>query len=614
MNLLSKFLFIFALALLGFTAKTAFASTCAVLPGGGNWNAAGTWGACAGGIPLTGDAVVATSSAGNLVINANTAALSSFDFTGYTATTSGGSTLSVKGTAASSENIIFAGTVTWTGNLNILPTSSATLNLYTNGKLITSLTYTVSVGASLVLQDNLSFANSKFAFLTLANSGDFDMNGKTISGFSTTSRVSIQSSVVGTSRTILLNGGTFAYADFTDVGFNNGGASLDLSAITGLSGNGLGNAMIGGGSLTLTTATTTYWIGNTGNIDDIAEWSSTSGGSGSTIRVPLPQDTCVFDANSFSGTGFTVSANQPKACTDVTFSAVGTDNPTLTFPISVMTAWAIYGSLTLDSGMTITGSNSIFIDFRSRSADETIDMQGVSNIKSVQLNAPGGVFTLLNDFTSTSNINIQSGTLDADIYDVTIGGFTMANSASAIVNMGSGTWTLTPTGNAWSVSTLSVINAETSTIVFSNTTTTLKQFLSAGKTYYKVSFDGCNITTTGSPTYNTLSDNTAGCARGLIFTGASTSTITSLFTTNATTTSAYAYASSTNASIAELKFTGGTVCEIDYMNFINILATPASTWFVGTNSTSTNSSGLTFTYAACGAPAATPPPQMIIFD
>jgi len=608
MKILRNSLIVLTFLILGFTAKTASANTCALLPGGGNWNAAGTWGACGGVAPVAGDSVVATSSAGNLVINANTALLKSIDFTGYTGTLSGGFQLLIRGLAASTQVVTFSAgmTVTWTGALNIQPiASSAELDITTNGKIINSLSATAGSTGTIKLMDNMTFSNSVgLSVLNWGLAGTFDLNGFTISGSSVTNRVFINSGVPGTQRTLTLNGGTFANADFQDILFANGGSDLDLSAITGLSGDCLGNGMSGGGTLTFTSATTTYWIGNTGNWSNTAEWSSTSGGSGSTIRVPLPQDDAIFDSNSFSGTGFTVTANMPRGGRNVDFSLVGTDNPTLTFTANA--GWAIYGSLYLDNGMTWTNITGITLDFRGRTAGLEIDSQGITIPRPTLFNAPGGNYTLLNDFSGGSSVAVTSGTLNGSAYGVTAQSFSTANSALAIVNMGSGTWTMYNPGNIWALGAGSSFNAQTSTLTFTNTTASVKTFATGGRTYNIVTFSGRNIITNGNPTYATLNLLNAG-ANGFRPTAGSTTTITSLITTNATSTAAYSLASSTSmTALAELKFTGGTTCGLDYMNFVRILATPPGAWLVGTNSTSTSSSGLTFTYNACGASAVPP--------
>jgi len=67
-------------------------------------------------------------------------------------------------------------------------------------------------------------------------------------------------------------------------------------------------------------------------------------------RVPLPQDTCYFDANSFDSGSKTVTQNMVRIpAIDFTGS---TNTPTFT----TSTDAEVYGSITLISGMTLTNS------------------------------------------------------------------------------------------------------------------------------------------------------------------------------------------------------------------------------------------------------------------
>jgi hypothetical protein len=73
-----------------------------------------------------------------------------------------------------------------------------------------------------------------------------------------------------------------------------------------LTGTRLGNVGTISG-ITTATPKTVFWVGGAGAWDG-AKWALTSGGAGSALNYPLPQDTVVFDAN--SGTGnFTYPAS-----------------------------------------------------------------------------------------------------------------------------------------------------------------------------------------------------------------------------------------------------------------------------------------------------------------
>src|SRR3989344_9609487 len=228
--------------------------------GGGastNWNATGNtnWSLTSGGannetVPGSADDVFfdANSGVGDSVISAAITILS-LNATGYTGTiTHNNITLTVAG------SVTLVSGMTYTPAVSAIILLSATGTFTTGGKLINQLT--LSAGTT-TLGDNLSFTASAAAVLKL-NGNLLDMNGKTVSGNSTVLRVIIRSNFLGTARTITINGGTFANADFSDTTHS---VATDISDITGGSGDAGGNSA----DRTFTTAQTNYWIGDTGS-------------------------------------------------------------------------------------------------------------------------------------------------------------------------------------------------------------------------------------------------------------------------------------------------------------------------------------------------------------
>lgn len=615
-------LFLFA----GFYAKSAFAFTCTAVAGGGNWNSAATWaGSCNSTTPQAGDDVVLDATSGNVVVNVSTANLNSFNMTGYTGTLSSSNNINVVGTAGTTQNVIFDGTITWTGTLILTNNSTALINLTTNGKLIPNLT--IAGSATTTLQDNLSFAASKVALLSMGTSvtTKLDMNGFSISGNSTTSRLFIASGTLGTSRTIYLDTGVsgsaaqFAHVDFRDIALNNGGSNLDLSAITGLSGDAGGNTMDGGGSLTLTSTATNYWIGNAGNWDDVAEWASTSGGSASTGRVPLPQDDCTFDNGSFNGSSQTITTNgMPRLCRNMDWSAyTEAQSPNLTLSNTTLSV-SVFGSINIANGGTsVIGTwnqgGTLFFAGRGSSTLTT----GGETFGAVTVSMLGGSLTIQDALTSSGVVSLTNGTFDANDFNITAPTISATGSATKVINAGNGTWTATGTGtNPFQMATAGnglTFNAEGSTIILSGGGAGVKQFTGAGQTYNIATFQGDNNTLINSNTFATINAQSPGGANGLRFTGNTTTTITTSFTVNATSTAARQIATSTTGSLFVLNYTGvGTVC-VDYVNLSRSVGSPGSTWYAGANSLdSGNNSGWTF--SACPAPGSSSTPMIIRFD
>lgn len=592
MKLLNKTILTLAFLVVGFFSYTSFADAAnRYWVGGGsstNWNATGNtnWSTTSGGannasVPGSSDAVIfdANSGSGTANISANITILS-LDMTNFTGTL----------THAAVNLTLAGGPTTFGSGMTYTPISTSNItgnpgNFTTAGKLMPRIN--VSSG-TLTLQDNMTFMNSRLSQISLT--GGLDLNGFTVSGYDGIARLLITSSTAGTQRTVTRSGGTFAYADFRDITLE---SAYDASGITGGSGDALGN-----NNITFTTAQTNYWVGNTGNWSDVNEWASSSGGTGGTGRVPLPQDNATFDANSFSGTGFTVTADMNRIGKDIDFSAVGTDNPTWTVPNDGYDN-SIYGSLTLASGMSVGGSNGRIFEGR---GSHTLTNAGVSYSRIMTITMPGGTLTLQDAYTSSSNITVNNGTFDANDYNVTANAYTF-NSTLTELKMGNSTWTVTGAFTVWTMTTSAVtITPEGSTINMSNTTTSNKNFNGGNKTYNTLTITGDNVSIVNNNTFATLNLNNPNRTFGTKFTGTSTTTITTLFATNATTTAARVVATSTNASVYELKFTGGgTVC-VNYMTFARTLGTPASTWFVGVDSSDAgNNSGLSFTTCAVGS-------------
>ncbi len=568
------FLFFFV-----FSAKAAFAFTCTAVAGGGNWNAAGTWtGSCNSTIPQAGDDVVLNGTSGNVVVNVATNSLKSFTMTGYTGTLSGTANITVRGATASTNNIIFDGTITWTGLLRPqMTTSTATLNLTTNGKLLTGVSINGNASAFLVLQDNLTFTAAKTDQL-LIDAGGLDLNGKTISGSSDTNRVQILSGTAGTSATVTINGGTFAYADFTDINLS---ANTDLSAITGGSGDCGGNT-----NITFTTPVTRYWVGDSGNWDSTGEWSTSSGGS-SGASIPICQDSVVFDDGSFSGAGQTVTTNGvPRLARNIDWSAYS-EGQSPNWTLNAAGGQAIYGSLNMArAGLSVIGtySQTSTLTFRGRDPSYTLTTGGESIGGSLILTAPTGTLTLNDALTiSTTGLTVNFGTFDANDFNVTTLVFTQTNSANAVVNAGNGTWTVNSTGTVWSMGASSVFNAEGSTIFVSNTTATSKTFAGGGKTYNNITFSGDNIVVTGSNTFAAFAVNNGAnaTAGGLRITSGTTQTVTS-FTTTGTVGSVASTSAVTASSPAIISDSSGTNC-VDYIKIKDITVTGGAVWLAGVN-------------------------------
>lgn len=491
--------------------------------------------------------------------------IKSLDMTGYTNTlTHNAFVLTVAGSVTLVSGMIYTPLATSTITL------SATGTFTTGGKLIPLMTITAG---TTTLGDNLSFMASKVITLTLSGNV-LDLNGKTVAGDSATNRLLVQSNTIGTARTITINSGTFANVDFKDI---TASSAIDLSV--GLAGDAGGNS-----GITFTTGATQYWVGGTGNWSTAAEWGTTSGGSGG--RVPLPQDDVVFDANSFSGAGLTVTQDMPRAGKNINWTGVA-NTPTWT----TSTTASVFGSLTLVSGMTLTASSQTYT-FEGRGS-YTLTSAGKSWSKPITLDAPGGTLTLQDDLTITpTNITllITRGTFNANNSNVTVGRFNSTNSNTRTITMGSGTWSIIDTAatTVWNTGIVTnlTLNANTSTIKFTGSTANIRIFVPGGLTFNNFWFSNATanggLTVTGNNTFNDFKVD-GGTAQTIRFAAGSTQTV-STFTVSGTAGNLISLDSSTTGTYTLTKAGGGVVSS-DYLNIQHSVATPASTWYAGANST-----------------------------
>jgi hypothetical protein len=392
-------------------------------------------------------------------------------------------------------------------------------------------------------------------------------NTLTLNGNSTTNRLLVQSSVIGTPRTITAANVSASNVDFMDI-TGAGAGSWDLSAISGNSGDAGGNS-----GITFTPSTTqTHTASAGGNASDVTKWTS---------RVPLPQDDVIIDGNT---TG-TWTSDMPRIGKNLNFTGF---TGTWLLSGSSVPGNSLYGSLTLASGMTLNvASNNLF--FRGRSS-HTITSAGKTWIfgsnRGIRFQAPNGFYTLLDAMVttgSTNNFTVSAGTFDANDFNVTCASFDLNALATTSLNMGNGTWTVTSTGLVWDTptSSLGTINPEGSTIVVSSISASSKTFVGGGRTFNNLTITGDNVIISSNNTFNTLAINNAGLANGLKLAG--NQTVANL-TTNGSAGNLAKLLSSVSGTQRTLTKTSGTVA-VDYMSIQDSNATGGATWYAGANST-----------------------------
>jgi hypothetical protein len=175
-----------------------------------------------------------------------------------------------------------------------------------------------------------------------------------------------------------------------------------------------------------------YWVGGTGNTNDAAHWSFSSGGSGG-VGVPSATSNIVINDSSFTGTNQTITVNAALSCYDFDASGV-TSSQTLAGSSAV----TINGnSLKLSTSLTKTYAGSITMS--SPYSGNIIEVKG--SISATIVISGIGYFDLLNDLILAS-ITITKGTFNTNDQSITCAVIDSSNSNIRTLNTGTSTITV----------------------------------------------------------------------------------------------------------------------------------------------------------------------------
>lgn len=393
-----------------------------------------------------------------------------------------------------------------------------------------------------------------------------------LDGDSATNRLLILSSTMGVQRTITAAILNADYVDFQDIK-GAGAADWDLSAISGKSGDCGGNS-----GITFTPATNCYWVhgANASYPWSSSLWFTTSGGAVA-ARIPLPQDSAIFDASSFSADGKTVTVDVPRL-PGTTFADVDQ-----AFSFTLTNDVSFFGSLVMIANMTFSAGAQI-CTFEGRGS-YVLNSIGQTFNGTINFNAPGGTMTLNSNLETSSYIGLLNGGLLANNYDVTALYLASNDTTVRTLTMGSGTWTMTGGTNVWVViSTNLTFNANTSLIKLTGTLTGTRTFFGGNLTYHdfwNATSGAYAITIDGSNTFDNFKIN---AGRQVNFDSSETQTI-NVLDASGTAGNLTILRNASALSTATLKKAGGGIISCDYMDVGGIVGTAAGVWYMGANST-----------------------------
>ncbi len=152
-----------------------------------------------------------------------------------------------------------------------------------------------------------------------------------------------------------------------------------------------------------------YWVGGSGNWSDVSHWATSSGGGTNHANPPTMNDDVIFDANSFTASGQTVTMDEAQGeCNSMTWTGV-TNNPGFeSFTPNIIN---IYGSLTLSPDMTC---NLRFVEMESDNPGNTIATGGTSLGTNAIFRLHGEGGWALQDVLNCRDVQMQSGTFNSN--------------------------------------------------------------------------------------------------------------------------------------------------------------------------------------------------------
>lgn len=270
-----------------------------------------------------------------------------------------------------------------------------------------------------------------------------------------------------------------SYLSVQDIKVSDGSMLLENS--TDVSGNS-GITFIG---------TARYWVGVTGgNWSDTANWSLTSGGTGG-ASVPTSAIDAIFDANSITTSGRTITIDTTASCKNLHMFGLA-NNPTIVNANTLN----VYGNLVMPLTATVTFTNST-VNMKSTSKGE---LWGKSKtINNITFDGVGGLFTLFNDLI-VNDITLTNGSLDTNDVNITCRNISSNNSNTRALSLGKSVITASGDIN-FSTTTGLTFDCEESSIKMTGNT---KVFDGGGLTFWSLETLGTPIELHGNNTYHFL--------------------------------------------------------------------------------------------------------------
>lgn len=520
-----------------------------------------------------------TLTAGTLNTNGQTCTWGSFgsNNSNTRTLTLGNSAVTIVGGGGNVWNTTTVTNLTVTANTSTVTLSGSTVTFGTGAFNYNGMSLVLSGAGTATIGSGATFNNVTRTGTATTTDG-FTINGTaltatgtlTVNGNSAVNRLWLRSGTVGTAATITAAAVTMSNVDLMDI-TGAGAGSWNLSAITGGSGDCGGNT-----NITFTTAAAQTWSGTSGGNWSANAWSG---------RAPLPQDDVVINA-AFAASQ-TITADMPRLGKSINWTGT-TGSPT--WALTTLTSYQNFGSLTLDSGMTM--NDTIAYNFMGRGTFTLTSAAQTFNA-AVTFQAPSGTYTLQDALTMTGALNVTSATtlttnnqtVTAQTMTVQVAGSTM-NLGSSVLNATStasgANLFLRTNGGAVTAgaATFNVVGATSNSrnIIFSSTS------LGSMTINYTVAGSPGTLVFSGALTISTLNVSDATGTKALVFPSATTYTFNGGFNVVGRPGNLITITASTGGSAATLSKPWGYV-NCDYLSLQDSAATGGASWYCGYNST-----------------------------
>ena len=484
--------------------------------------------------------------------------------------------------------------ITFTGAASIVV---ATGGLNFNGtSLVNPLNATMQI-TGVCTVGNITITDTTGTSNQLITDG-FTCTNLTMTANAAPGRLMLRGTTPGTAVTVTVNGtNSFQGVDFQDITAA-GTASWNVSAITWGAGDCGGNT-----GITFAAAITAHLKMTAGaSYSTAANWYlATNGGGGAAGRYPLAHDTAILDANSGN---FTLTMDTPRVAG---MTCTGFPGTVACISVSVN----VYGSLAL-GGTWSTGTKNLGLTGRGA---QTLITNGVTygtTGASITVTAPGGTYTLTGNLTigalATAGLIVNQGTLNLNGYNVTASVLTSTGTLTRGITLGTGTLTLTGTGNVMNLTSTGMTWSGASAIVaITDTSATAKTFIGASLAHGNLTISSGasqSVIIQGANTFTAITQSGAG---SITFPASTTTTILpNGWQVNGTAGNIATIISSTAGTAATISIASG-LAVLRYGSLKDNTGTGGATFYYdgATSSVVSNVTGWSTAYAAVGTVAGT---------